>query len=48
MVDMDDVIVCGLFQKLIEDYLGYSISLNDNVSFYLQDLLREKKRRFFI
>ena len=46
MVDMDDVIVCGLFQKIIEDYLGYSISLNDNVSFYLQDLLGEKKEDF--
>lgn len=47
MVDMDDVITYGNFSKILEDYLGYKPDLSNYKSYYLQDILGERKTDFF-
>lgn len=47
MVDMDDVLTYGNFSKILEDYLGYKPDYENFKSFYLQDILGDKKEDFF-
>ncbi len=46
MIDMDNVITTGTFQKQIEDFLGHPISL-ETTGYYLQDALKSRKEEFF-
>lgn len=47
MVDMDDVITYGNFSKILEDYLGYKPDYDSIKSYYIQDILGDKKEDFF-
>ena len=47
MVDMDDVITYGNFSKILEDYLGYVPDYDRIKSYYIQDILGDKKADFF-
>ncbi len=46
MVDMDDVIVTGGFLYLINDFLGTNYIEEDFKSFYMQDIIEDKKAFF--
>lgn len=46
MVDMDDVLTSGTFQKQIEDYIGEKINFQET-GYYLQNALKERKEEFF-
>ncbi len=48
MVDMDDVLTYGNFAKILEDYLGYKPDYDKIKSYYIQDILGDKKSDFFI
>lgn len=45
MIDMDDVLTYGNFSKIkiLEDYLGYRPDYDNIKSYYIQDILGEKK-----
>lgn len=47
MIDMDDVITCDNFIKIISQYLGYDVSYDDVKTYYIQDVLEDKKEEFF-
>lgn len=47
MVDMDDVITDGKFTEIINEYLGYRPDYENYKSFYVQDILGDKKDDFF-
>ena len=47
MVDMDDVITIGNFQRILEEYLGYKPNYDNFKGYYMQDLLGDKKDDFF-
>jgi len=47
MIDMDDVITCDNFIKIVSDYLGYEVKYDDIKTYYIQDVLGEKKKEFF-
>lgn len=47
MVDMDDVITCDNFIQVISDYLGYNVSYDEIKTYYIQDVLGDKKEEFF-
>lgn len=47
MIDMDDVITLGNFERELEKYLGYKPDYENYNNFYLQDLLGDKKEEFF-
>lgn len=47
MIDMDDVITCDNFIKIISEYLGYQVSYDDIKTYYIQDVLGDKKEEFF-
>lgn len=47
MVDMDDVLTYGNFSKILEDYLGYKLDYDNIKTYYLQDILGDKKTDFF-
>ena len=47
MVDMDDVLTYGNFSKILEDYLGYKPDYDNIKSYYIQDILGDKKDDFF-
>ncbi len=47
MVDMDDVLTYGNFSKILEDYLGYVPDYDSIKSYYIQDILGDKKEDFF-
>lgn len=46
MIDMDDVITLGTFQKQIEEYIGHKIDFS-KTGYYLQNALEERKEEFF-
>ncbi|MBQ3021062.1 MAG: hypothetical protein IJD92_02410 [Bacilli bacterium] len=46
MIDMDNVLTDTDFFEIIEEYVGEKIDF-DNVGFYLQDVLGDKKEDFF-
>lgn len=46
MVDMDDVLTSGTFQKQIEDYIGMKIDFKET-GYYLQNALKDRKDEFF-
>ncbi len=46
MVDMDDVIVTGGFLYLINEFLGTNYKEKDFKSFYMQDIIEDKKAFF--
>ncbi len=47
MVDMDDVLTYGNFSTILEDYLGYKPDYNNIKTYYIQDILGDKKDDFF-
>ncbi len=47
MVDMDDVLTYGNFSEILEDYLGYKPDYDNIKSYYIQDILGDKKADFF-
>lgn len=47
MVDMDDVLTYGNFSKILEDYLGYKPDYDNIKTYYIQDILGNKKDDFF-
>lgn len=47
MVDMDDVLTYGNFSKILEDYLGYKPDYDNIKTYYIQDILGDKKEDFF-
>lgn len=47
MVDMDDVLTCGNFPKILEEYLGYKPDYDNIKNYYMQDILEDKKDDFF-
>lgn len=47
MVDMDDVLTYGNFSKILEDYLGYKPDYDSIKTYYIQDILGDKKEDFF-
>lgn len=47
MVDMDDVLTYGNFSRILEDYLGYKPDYDSIKSYYIQDILGDKKEDFF-
>lgn len=47
MVDMDDVLTYGNFSKILENYLGYVPDYDKIKSYYIQDILGDKKKDFF-
>ncbi len=47
MLDMDDVITINGLSRLMEKFLGEKVEEPDNVSYYRQDLLGDKKDAFF-
>jgi len=47
MVDMDDVLTYGNFTKILNDYLGYRPDYDNIKTYYLQDILGDKKDDFF-
>lgn len=47
MVDMDDVLTYGNFSEILEDYLGYKPDYDNIKTYYIQDILGEKKADFF-
>ncbi len=47
MVDMDEVITTGNFNKVLEDYLGHEIDDNSINGYYIQDVLGDNKEDFF-
>ena len=47
MVDMDEVITTGNFNKVLEDYLGHEVDDNSINGYYIQDVLGDKKEDFF-
>lgn len=47
MVDMDNVLTNGNFSKILDDYLGYRYDYNNTKTFYVQDILGDKKEDFF-
>lgn len=47
MVDMDDVLTYGNFSKILEDYLGYKPDYDNIKTYYIQDILGDKKDDFF-
>lgn len=47
MVDMDDVLTYGNFSKMVDDYLGYRPDYENHKSYFIQDLLGDKKDDFF-
>lgn len=47
MVDMDDVLTYGNFSEILEDYLGYKPDYDNIKTYYIQDILGDKKADFF-
>lgn len=47
MVDMDDVLTYGNFSKILEDFLGYKPDYDNIKTYYVQDILEDKKDDFF-
>ena len=47
MVDMDDVLTYDNFSKILEDYLGYKPDYDSIKTYYIQDILGDKKEDFF-
>ncbi len=47
MIDMDDVITCDNFIKIVSQYLGYQVRYEDIKTYYIQDILGDKKEEFF-
>ena len=47
MLDMDDVIVLDSFKNMVEEFLGEEFDPNTAGTFYLQDVLGNRKREFF-
>ncbi len=47
MVDMDDVLTYGNFSEILEDYLGYKPDYDNIKTYYIQDILGDKKVDFF-
>ena len=47
MVDMDDVLTSGNFSEILEDYLGYKPDYDNIKTYYIQDILGDKKADFF-
>ena len=47
IVDMDDVITCGNFTRILEEYLGYKPDYKNLKGDYLQELLGNRKEAFF-
>ena len=48
MIDMDDVLTSGNFERIINEYLGYSYDFESFHGYRLQDVLQEKKHDFFL
>lgn len=46
MIDMDDVITLGTFQRQIEEYIGHPIDY-EKTGYFLQNALEDKKDEFF-
>ncbi|MCI9279229.1 MAG: hypothetical protein HFJ02_00320 [Bacilli bacterium] len=47
MVDMDDVLTFGNFTEILEKFLGYKPDYDKIKTYYIQDILGEKKEAFF-
>lgn len=47
MVDMDDVLTYGNFSKILEEYLGYRPDYEKIKTYYIQDILGDRKADFF-
>ncbi len=47
MVDMDDVITYGNFTAILEDFLGYKPNYENIKTYYIQDILGDRKEDFF-
>lgn len=47
MVDMDDVITYGNFFNLIQEFLNKKIKLDDVKTYWLQDLIKDRKEEFW-
>lgn len=47
MVDMDDVLTYGNFSKILNEYLGYRPDYEKIKTYYIQDILGDKKADFF-
>lgn len=47
MVDMDDVLTYGNFSEILEDYLGYVPDYDNIKTYYIQEILGDKKEDFF-
>lgn len=47
MVDMDDVLTYGNFSSILEGYLGYKPDYDNIRTYYIQDILGDKKDDFF-
>lgn len=47
MVDMDDVLTYGNFTAILNEYLGYKPDYDKIKTFYIQDILGDKKDDFF-
>lgn len=47
MVDMDNVITDGIFLDLINDFLNTNYKLEDMTTFFLQELIAERKEEFW-
>jgi len=47
MVDMDNVITDGVFLDLINDFLNTNYKLEDISTFFLQELIEERKEEFW-
>ena len=47
MVDMDNVITDGKFLDLINEFLGSNYKLNDFKNYYLQEIIKDRKKEFW-
>lgn len=47
MVDMDNVITDSLFLDFINEFLGTNYKWNDFKTYYLQDIIKDKKEEFW-
>ena len=47
MVDMDDVMTYGNFDKMVQDFLGYKPDYSKVKGYYVQNVLGDRKDEFF-
>ncbi len=47
LIDLDDVITGGNFQRLIENYMGRKINPDEIKRYYIQEVLGDKRDDFF-